>query len=430
MTRNQGLPRLAGGMLGLCMTAAAMHGAVVKPAEAQDVQRIAAIVNDSIVSNYDVDMRLNLVLSSTGASANPEERRRMHQQILQGLVDEMLQVQEARENEISISESEIDQGITALAAQNNLTRGQFEDFLITIRSDIATIHSRIEAELMWSELVSRRLSSRLFISDTEVQGVLDRMKADAGKPEYNFSEILLTVDTPDQESEVKRSAVRLLSQLRGGGSFAALARQFSDGATSANGGDVGWVAESQLAPEIQEVLGAMRPGRITPPIRTASGFSIIFLKDRRKILTVDPMDVQLDLMQISAPVSSDALPEEVAALKEVMEARTSSIEACQEAEAVGKELSAASAGSLGSLKLGELPANIVNAVETLEIGHASRAVVGEKSIRVFLVCDRQQPKVEMPTFDFVEQQLTRQRLSLVARRYMRDLRRDAILDYK
>lgn len=417
------------GRLVRCL-AALMIWLAATPAAAQDVQRIAAIINDDMVSEYDVEMRLNLVLSATGASSNPEERRRLRQQILQGLVDEKLQVQEAIDKEISLEADEIDDGITRLGNQNSLTRQQFEDFLVSIQSGIATIRTRVEAELMWTELVGRQLASRLSISDSEVQGVLDRMQADAGKPEYDIGEIFLIVESPDQEAEVKKTADRLVSQIRNGASFAALANQFSDGATAAVGGNVGWVPEAQLLPEIAEILQAMRQGRITPPIRTAGGFYIIFLQNRRKILTVDPMEVELDLKQISLAISKDALPEEIAALRAMAEERTSALESCADVESMGAAMGAASAGPLGKLKLGELPQGIQNAVDGIEIGKATRSIIRGNTIRLFIVCGRDEPEVRLPSFDDIENRLTQSRLALMARRYLRDLRRDAIVDYK
>ncbi len=418
-----------GGWLVCCLAGLAICLAAV-PVAAQDVQRIAAIINDDMVSEYDIELRLNLVLSATGASKNPEERRRLRQQILQGLVDEKLQVQEAVEKEITLETDEIDDGITQLGNQNNLTRQQFEDFLVSIQSDIATIRTRVEAELMWNELIGRQLATRLSISDSEVQGVLDRMQADAGKPEYDIGEIFLIVESPDQEAEVRRTAERLVSQIQNGTSFAALANEFSDGATAAVGGNVGWVPEAQLLPEIADVLKIMRQGRITPPIRTAGGFYIIFLQNRRKILTVDPMDVELDLKQISLTISKDALPEEIEALRAMAEERTGALESCTEVESLGADMGAASAGPLGKLKLGELPQSIQNAVDGIEIGKASRSIFRGDTIRVFIVCGRDEPEVQLPSFDDIENRLSQQRLALMARRYLRDLRRDAIVDYK
>lgn len=418
-----------GGRL-VCCLAGLMTYLAAAPVAAQDVQRIAAIINDDMVSEYDIEIRLNLVLSATGASSNPEERRRLRQQILQGLVDEKLQVQEAVEKEITLESDEIDDGITRLGTQNNLTREQFEEFLASIQSNIATIRSRVEAELMWNELVGRQLASRLSIADSEIQGVLDRMQADAGKPEYDIGEIFLIVESPDQETEVKRTADRLVSQIRNGTSFATLANQFSDGATAAVGGNVGWVPEAQLLPEIAAVLKVMRQGRITPPIRTAGGFYIIFLQNRRKILTVDPMEVELDLKQISMAISKDALPEEIEALRTMAEERTSALESCLDVESLGAEMGASSAGPLGKLKLGELPQGIQNAVDGIAIGKASRSIIRGDSVRVFIVCGRDEPEVELPSFDDIENRLSQQRLALMARRYLRDLRRDAIVDYK
>ncbi len=399
--------------------------------ENQDIQRIVAVVNDEIVSQYDVDLRLNLVLSSTGAFNDPEERRRLRQQILQGLVDEKLQIQEAKENDITISKDEIEKAVTDLGRQNGLERGQFEDYLLSIGTDISTIKQRVEAELAWNELVGRRLASRLSISDAEIQGVIDRMKASAGKPEYLLSEIYLIIPSPDRAAEVRHTARRLVDQLRNGVSFAALARQFSDGATAAVGGDLGWVPSGQMQPEIEKVLEKMPKGRIAEPIETAGGIYIIFLRDRRKILDVDPMQIDLNLSQIVLRIAPDALPEEIQALMTMARDRAARITSCDEVPAAARDLGAVDFGNLGNVKLGELPPTITLAVENLKEGQASQPVIrGKEEVRIFVVCKRTQPKVEIPDYETIENQLTRERLALMARRYLRDLRRDAIVDYR
>jgi len=404
---------------------------VALPAFAQrDVQSIAAIVNDGIVSNYDVDMRLNLILSSTGAINNPEERRRMRRQILQNLVDETLQVQEAKEKEVDIDDKEIEQGVSALGQQNNLTRGQFEDFLLSIHSDIETIRQRVRAETYWSELMRNSVLSRMSVSDAEIEGVLDRMKANAGKPEYLVSEIFLIVPSPDQEADVRRTANRIVDQVRHGSSFPAIARQFSAAASAAVGGDVGWVPGGQYVAEVDKQLPKIPKGRVSDPIRTVGGYYIVAVRDRRKILTADPMQISLEMTQIAVPLMAGALPDAVEKLKSTIEATTSAIDSCEKIEPVAKTIAGASVTPLGNLKLGELPQNISNAVDELPVGKASKAVLSRDRIRIFVVCKRDQPKVEMPTFEDIENKLSQQRLSLASRRYLRDLRRDAIIDYK
>lgn len=397
----------------------------------QDVQRIVAVVNDEIVSQYDVDLRLNLVLSSTGAFNDPEERRRLRQQILRGLVDEKLQIQEAKDNDIKIKKEDIEKAVTDLGRQNGLERGQFEDYLLSIGTDISTIKQRVKAELSWNEVVGRRLASRLSISDAEVQGVIQRMKASAGEPEYLLAEIYLIIPSPDRAAEVRHTARRLVDQLRNGASFAALARQFSDGATAAVGGDLGWMPSDQLQPEIKKVLEKMPKGRIAEPIETAGGVYIIFMRDRRKVLDVDPMKINLNLSQIVLGIAADALPEEIKALMAMARARAANITSCKDVPKTAQDLGAIDFGNIGNVKLGELPPAISLAVENLKQGQASEPVIrGGKDVRIFVVCARTQPEVKIPDYDTIESQLSRERLALMARRYLRDLRRDAIVDYR
>jgi len=397
---------------------------------AQDVQRIAAVVNDEVISAYDLQRRLGLIIATAGPIQSREEMQRLQGQILRAMVDEKLQLQEARKNDITISDAEVEDAFNMVAQSNKLSPKEFTAYLRQLGLGKSVLTDQIRAELAWRQLVSRRLRPSLNISDAEIEGVLERMKANTGKPEYLLSEIVLIIDTPSAEAETRQTAQRLVAQLRAGARFAVLAHQFSEAATAAVGGDLGWIQQGQLDPKIDAVLEKMPIGRVSDPIETADGFHIIKLRDRRKIMAVDELDVGLTLKQIALPLAKDALPAEIEALKKRFASETRTITSCDDVPAVAKRLGSDDFGDIGKVRVRDLPANLQAAVKKVEKGHASEPIVTGPSLRVFIVCDRIEPKLVMPTFEAVENMLSQQKLAMMARRYLRDLRRDTIIDYR
>jgi peptidyl-prolyl cis-trans isomerase SurA len=219
------------------------------PTHAQRVQRIAAIVNDDIVSVYDLQARMQIVISSTGLKPTPKFQRRLARQILRRLVDERLQLQEAKRRNVSVSRRNMARAIANIEKQNQIPRGGFDKFVA--RNGIAkeAALAQIRAQIAWSKLVRRVLSPRVTVGDDEIEERLNRLKSRRGETEYHLLEILLTIDSPQAKAEILRTAERLADGLRKGTDFQAIARQFSRGASASVGGDLGWIAESSLESE-------------------------------------------------------------------------------------------------------------------------------------------------------------------------------------
>ena len=410
---------------------ALVAGPAVEAAAQNIIERIEVLVNDEPISAYDINQRLGLVVAATGGVSSQEELLRLRQQVVRSMVDEKLQLQEALDNEVEISEQDVEQAFVRISQNFNQTPEQFERFLGQSGTTKQALLSQVRAEIAWSDLINRRLRPQIAVGDEEVEQVISRLEDSAGQFEYLVSEIFLIVDNPNKAEEVRATADRAVAQLREGTPFQAYARQFSQAATAAVGGDLGWVAEGRLAPVLDEALSSMEVGDISQPIRAAGGFYVLTMRDRRRILSVDPLDVQLSLKQLYHPFTEESTTEEAEAVLNRLEAELDGMVSCdavaQYAEATGIE----QFGDLGgSLRLRDLPREIQNNIRDLPIGKGSAPIASADGIRVLFVCDRTEPEISLPDFDQVALQLEQQRLSMMARRYLRDLRRDAIIDYR
>jgi peptidyl-prolyl cis-trans isomerase SurA len=398
---------------------------------APSVQRIAAIVNDDIISGYDLQQRMILVLSTSGVRPSEEVIKRLQEQVLRTLVEEQLQMQEAERNEVDVPTNEIAQAITQIGAQNNLSRDQIVEFLNQSGINITTLQNQVYAELAWNKLVGQRFGARVFISPEEVEGEYQRMLENSSKPQYLVSEILLGVDSPERDGEVRQTAERMLDQIRSGAPFQAVANQFSQAASSANGGEVGWVQEGQLAPEIDNLLVQMSPGTVAGPIRAIAGYYLIYMRDRRETAGgSDAMKTRLNLKQILVPVAADAPDSEVTAAVKRAQKIGTKLNGCTNIETIARNEDGAVFGDLGDISGAQLTESFRTAVIPLRSGEISAPVRSQNGFHLLAVCSKEAATVEMPTRGDIENRLYAQQITMMARRYLRDLRRDAVVELR
>ncbi len=390
----------------------------------QGLLRAAAVVNDEVISMLDLEMRLRLAILATGQQDSAKLRRRMTPQAIRALIDERLQVQKAEELGITVSEEQITKATEEIARRNNLTPEGFEKLLESRGILPEAFREQVRSQATWSALVARRLRPSVQITDEEIDEVVRRIASSRGTQLRRVSEIFLGVATAQQEDEIRKDAERLFEQLRGGANFALLARQFSESATAARGGDLGWVPEGQLAEELEQALARMRPGMLSPPLRTVGGFHILFLRDERQAALGD---VTLHLKQVLFALPSEASQEQRREATERAEAARHKITGCAAVDQLAGEIGSPGSGDLGTLNLSDLPPPVRDAVADLPIGQPSQTVAVADGLSVLVVCERTEHGIDR---ERIRTMLSNERLDMLARRYMRDLRRSANVDIR
>jgi peptidyl-prolyl cis-trans isomerase SurA len=267
---------------GLCILLLA-SATIAGPARAQqDLFRPAAVVNDDIISVLDLAMRLQLAIIAAGVEDSQDIRKRLTPQVLDSLIDERLQLQEARRLDIAITDVQVAAALEKIAGQNNMTEGEFLTMLRNRGVIPTTLIEQIRAQIAWQAIVQRRVRPNVVIPPEEVEEVAARLTARRGSIERRVAEIFIPVESNTQENEALADANRLFDELSRGANFAGLARQFSQSGTAILGGDLGWVRDGELDEGINTVLAQMGPGEVSRPVRTLSGFHILMLRDMRK----------------------------------------------------------------------------------------------------------------------------------------------------
>lgn len=390
--------------------------------------RIAAIVNDEVISVTDVTARVRLGILSSGLEDNEQTRQRMVGQVLRTLVDEALQMQEAKRNGIATSERDIQAAVGRIEAQNKMQKGGLEQFLKSNGIPENTMANQIRASLTWNKLVQNRLLQDAQVSDEEISEALQQYKENAGQPQVRVAEIFLAVDIPSQEDEVLRLAARLSDQIRNGANFAAVAQQFSQSPTAAVGGDVGWMAPTQLGAELGSAIDRMNVGELSPPVRSAGGIYILYLIDKK--LPQSSGDTMLSLSQVVFPLAPNASATERAAVIAKAQAVADQAKSCGEMSRMGREQSPDLSGDIGQIKVSDIPAEIRDTVLALQVAEASKPLALRGGMGVLMVCEREEAGDGTPTREQMADIIGRQRLDTLARRYLRDLRRIAFVDIR
>ncbi len=407
------------------LAALALTLAAPVPASAQDTMRIAAVVNDEVISVMDLEARVRLVLISSNVGDTPENRRRASPQILRQLVDERLQLQEAKRLSIDAGEGEMNEALRRIEEQSNLPPGRLLEELRQVDITPSTFLQQLRSNLVWQKVIRQRMAPQVQVGDDEVEEVLANFQRSKDLPELRIVEILLGIDKPDREGEVRRLAEQLVEQARGGADFNALARQFSESASAAVGGEIGWVLPNQLDETLQREVTNAAPGTILGPIRTISGYQIIRLVDRRLMEQANPDDAVVNLRQALFALAAAGEDEVRRRASPLADAKS-----CPDFEKLAEEAKASPPYTLGRLKVSDLNATLRPVVAPLGAGKVSQPVRVAEAIVVFMVCDKTEPPSNVPKAAEVRDQIFRGKLLIVGRRYLRDLRRAAYLDFR
>lgn len=397
--------------------AAALAGAAAPVAAQQLAEGVAAIVNDAVISTYDVRVRANMLLVSAGIQSTPEMMERARAQAIRDLIDERLQLQESARFDVAVTPEQVDTRIGDIARSNQMTAEQFVTSLSRAGVPISTLRTQIEADIAWQRLMGGMYGSRLRISEVEIRETQERLAASATRPQYLISEIFLPANSEQEFQEMQQGGMRLIQEMQNGAPFPMVARQFSASPTAAAGGDVGWIGATELAPELQPIAERLQPGQVSLPVRTPNGVYIIALRERRAG-AAEGTTTMVSLRQITAPA---------ARISQLQRAQ-SRISGCgaldREANTIG---GGASVVDLGRAVESDLSVDVRSRIAGVATGSASAPVVSGDTANVFVVCAREAGGASVPSREEIEGRLRERELTMLSDRYLRNLRREATI---
>jgi len=406
---------------------------------ANDSNSVVATVNDESISDFELRQRVALYLALNGINQQltAEQKTRMRGQILDQLEAEKVQLQEAQKKKITVSPIEVDKRINGMMQDNHFTMEQLRENLTKAGASEEALRSQITASIAWQKAVQDEYGDRVNVTPDMVDAEMQRYAEGANKPHYHVMEIFLPVDNPELDPKVKKDAEEVQNQLRQGAPFRVVARQFSQHPSAATGGDMGWINEGQLAPELNTALSKLEVGAITDPIRSTGGYYILALAERQEALgtKIDAApkgptgpEGTLPLARLLLPVDPRSPKEQIEPVLKVAVQIQTHYAGCTQLEEISNKMKGSVYMNLGDAKLAELSPQIQEAMKNSKPGEAAPPFMSEAGIELIARCDKRievKTAYVMPTRAQVEDRLFETQIAALARRYLRDLKRDA-----
>jgi peptidyl-prolyl cis-trans isomerase SurA len=396
---------------------------------AQDVIRIAAIVNDEIISVFDLENRVRLVAATTNLPAREDVFKRIEPQVLRTMINERLRLQEAVRLNIRINQREINGTIAGLARRNKMTPAQLWSFLGRRNVDRSALEMQTRARLAWIKIINRRIARQISVGQDEINDELVRLRQLLGKPKLRVAEIFFSVDSPDAEPRIREIAERLIQQVVNGAKFEALAREFSQSTTAGRGGDLGWITDAELDEELAATISVMQPGQISQPVRSLIGYHILYLSDRRFPTSGNDGGLKLEYRQMNLPVPANALPEEIENQRQLAQDVSQTARTCEAFVKAGRRIRASGMERIQTLSSSE-SGPLVKLLLRQEVGVSSEPQKVRNGFVVFMVCTRAEIEAGLPSPEELEERMRKEKIDLRALRYMRDLRRSAYVELR
>jgi peptidyl-prolyl cis-trans isomerase SurA len=393
-------------------------------------ESVAAVVNDDIISSYDLMQRMRLLMVTSGLQPTQENLPQLEQEALRSLIDEHVQMQELKRVEkaqkitIISTDQEVDEQISDIAKGNNMSAAQLTQQLASQGVGVDTWKAQIRADSSWQAWISGRYGSRLRIGDDQIKAFERRQAEAASKPQYQVSEVFIDAVRVGGQETALNGAKQLVTQMQQGAPFPAVARQFSASPTAANGGDAGWVSPGEMPPEVDAALEQLRPGQLSAPIPVRDGVYIVYLREKRS----GAKTALVDLKQVALALPKDATQAQIDAAHKVLVDLKPKITSCETLEATAGKVEGVVAGDLGEAEITDLAPAFQEAANSLKVGQVSDPIRTDAGLHLIAVCGKRQSGAQAPTHDQIENRLRGQQLALISKRYLRDLRNSATIE--
>jgi peptidyl-prolyl cis-trans isomerase SurA len=414
------------GLMGVAFVVSSSPNVVLAQQQRPLTEGVAAIVNDQPITRLDVRQRTQFLIATSGATQVTEELvQRASAAALNALIDERLQVQEASTKfKVTMSDAEVDRILTNQARQNGATLAAFFTDLRQIGVSAQSYRDKTRAEVMWQRLVSGRFGSRVRVNRDQVRTALNRILANTNKPQLLMSEIFLENENDAAAAQTLEGAKTLVQQLRAGASFPLVAQQFSFAPSASTGGDMGWITAGELRPEVIAVVDRMTAGTISDPIVVRGGVMIVSVREKR---APSPPKSKLKLKEMSTKVvAGSAEPIWRRAEQSARVARDALRNGCDGVTRAAQRASIEGI-DLGEVEDSDLTEPFKSQALALAKSQASPVFRSDTGVHVLVLCDKETTGDDIPTASQLEDRLYEQELSLIARRYLRDIRREAAI---
>ena len=406
------------------------------PARALSVDRVAAIVNDEAITLHDVDDAKRIVLQQMKTqNVQPPPADVLEKQVLERLITERALLQSAKESGVRIDDTQIERTIQRIAQENKLSVDELRKALAADNISYAKYREDIRSELVMQRLREREVDSRITVSESEVDLYMATLKAqNTGDSEYELAHILVLVPeqaSSDQIEAKRRRADEALKAAKAGGDFAQVAAGFSDANDALRGGNLGWRAGARLPTVFAEQVRTMKPGDISPVLRSASGFHIVKLinkRGRNEGAIVDQTHARHVLVRVNELVSEADAKVKIDRVKDRLDSGAKFEDV---AKLNSEDASASKGGDLGWLNPGDTVPEFQEEMDKLAINQVSAPIRSPFGWHIVQVLERRKQDISAERQRSEAQLAIRQRKSEEAfQAWVREVRDRAYVEIR
>lgn len=392
---------------------------------------IAAVVDDEVISTYDVNSRIRFVVATTNLPDTAEVREGIRPQVIRNLVNERLQIRNTAKEGITITDEEIAHAIANIEKQRSMSDGAIFRMLDSKRIPRQTFTDQVHAQLAWGKLVLGQLRQHVNVSEEEVRKARIKPPSEAPDQELRIAVLLLPVEKAAQDAEMRKLAEKLSGEMRRGASFEEIYRQFS-GLSAAKDPDTFWVKPQQLDSVVGKLLISAQPNVITPPIRTREGYLIVKVYDTRLLEKNPEDDMEVALKEILLRLKEDASSSEADVLLTIGQEVAKHPGNCEEdgIASIDNLEDVDITVSHRTNRMSELPPAVRIIAESLQIGDISTPFASSEGIRLYMLCDKKAAKKKEVQMEQLADLLFQRKLELEAQKYLRNLQREAFIDIR
>lgn len=395
------------------LLAASLLGAAGAKAAPQDIDRIVAVVNNAVITEYELKKRVEQVVRQLASQKTQSPPRRvLEKQLLERMISERALMQIAEDTNIRFDGTALDRAVARIAQQNNLSPEEFRKALEAEGSDFAAFREQIRSEMTIARLKEREVDNKIVVTDAEIDNFLANPALDANQQdEYNLAHILILAPegaSPEKLAELRAKAEKAQAELQAGTHFTQVSAAYSDAQNALQGGSLGWRSEGQLPSLFAKVVKTLKAGESSAVIQSPNGFHIVKLVDKRGKnvqLVVKQTHARHILVKTNEVVSDDDARNRLRLLKERIE---NGADFAELAKLHSDDLSANRGGDLNWLNPGDTVPEFERAMDALKPGQVSDPVRSPFGWHLIQVLERR------------DQDVTQERRRLEARRALRD----------
>jgi peptidyl-prolyl cis-trans isomerase SurA len=423
-------------------SAPAKTAGVVPPAaaSAKMIDSIAVVVNDDVITKNEITARVRSVEQRMKAQNAPiPDEADLQRQVVERMIVERAQMQLAKEMGVKVDDQMLDRAIGRIAEQQKMSLQEMRNQMEKEGMPFATFREEIRNEIVMQRLREHEVDAKIQVSDAEVDTYLAAEKAAAAdQVEMNISQILVRIPenaSPEQIAARKARADDVARQLRTGADFAKTAATYSDSSDALKGGEIGWRDPNRLPPMFAEALGKLKPGQVTPVMRSSTGFHLLKLVDKRSAAeskdkaVVQQTHARHILLKVSPTMTAADAKRKLAELKERLDNKAAKFE--ELARLFSNDASAGKGGDLGWLYPGDTVPEFETAMNALKPGEVSGVIETPFGYHLIEVIERKSDDVSKERERNAARQVIRERkLEEATEDWARQVRDRAYVEFR